>query len=152
MRLLRPLGLNGRDEGSTIPLIIGIFVIAFLVVAGSVAAGDAFVQQTGLQSTCDGAAVAAASSADVNDERRNADGEELSFLRLADVQTAVEQYLARDPARASVQTQATLSVDRTTVAVACSVSRPVTFGAVFGFSSGVVHHATSTARAQVRGN
>ena len=31
------------DRGSTIPLILGCFVVAFLIVAGSVAAGDAFL-------------------------------------------------------------------------------------------------------------
>ena len=47
------------DTGSTIPLIIGFFLISMLMVAGSVAAGDAFVQQRGLQDVCDGAALAA---------------------------------------------------------------------------------------------
>ena len=53
------------DRGSTIPLILGCFVVAFLIVAGSVAAGDAFLQQRNLQSVCDGAAAAAATSADL---------------------------------------------------------------------------------------
>jgi hypothetical protein len=31
------------DRGSTIPLVLGFFIVAFMMVAGAVAAGDAFV-------------------------------------------------------------------------------------------------------------
>ncbi|MDQ2751380.1 MAG: pilus assembly protein TadG-related protein, partial [Actinomycetota bacterium] len=55
------------DRRTTIPLILGFFIIALITVAGAVAAGDAFVQQRGLQDVCDGAAAAAAAGgADLN--------------------------------------------------------------------------------------
>jgi hypothetical protein len=52
-----------RDRGSTIPLILGFVIVAFFLVAGAVALGDAFVQQRDLQDVCDGAAAAAAAAA-----------------------------------------------------------------------------------------
>jgi uncharacterized membrane protein len=121
------------DRGSTVPLILGLFLIALLLVAGSIAAGDAFVQQDQLQDLCDGAAVAAASAAD-------------QFLILAGVQSAVTNYLDRDPARDAVTMQASLSVDATEVAVRCSQTRTIAFGSLFGYGNGVVHTATSTAK------
>ena len=93
------------DRGSTLPLIIGFFLIAMLMVAGSVAAGDAFVQQRGLQDVCDGAALAGAASAvDLDRSRGVASG---GTLRFADVQQVVDAYLARDPGRADVQVTVT---------------------------------------------
>jgi hypothetical protein len=133
------------DRGSTVPLILGLFLIALLLVAGSIAAGDAFVQQDQLQDLCDGAAVAAASAADLNGDRGNqsSDGQ---FLILAGVQSAVTNYLDRDPARDAVTMQASLSVDATEVAVRCSQTRTIAFGSLFGYGNGVVHTATSTAK------
>lgn len=135
---------NG-DRGSTVPLILGLFLIALLLVAGSVAAGDAFVQQDQLQDLCDGAAVAAASAADLNGNRANQSSDS-QFLILGAVQSAVNSYLDRDPTRAGVTTQASLSADATEVAVRCSQTRTIAFGALFGYGNGVVHTATSTAK------
>ena len=95
------------DRGSTIPLILGFFLIALIMVVGSVALGQAFVQQRGLQDICDGAAAAAAaSSADLDRERGIGAA---SSLRFADVSDVVDSYLARDADRRSVQVQAALS-------------------------------------------
>src|SRR6476620_4017235 len=101
------------DRGSTIPLILGCFVVAFLIVAGSVAAGDAFLQQRNLQSVCDGAAAAAATSADLAAARETGDVGG-SALRLANVQDAVDQYVSRDASRSVVHVEATLSQDAET--------------------------------------
>ena len=49
---------GGDDTGSTIPMILGFFLLAMLMVAGSIALGQAFVQQRDLQDVCDGAAAA----------------------------------------------------------------------------------------------
>ena len=78
-----------RDDGSVIPFVLGFFIIALLLVAGSVAAGDAFVQQRDLQDVCDGAAVAAASAADLSANRSgtSASGD----LPLGDVQDRVPE-------------------------------------------------------------
>ena len=134
------------DRGSTIPLILGCFLVAFLIVAGSVAAGDAFVQQRGLQSVCDGAAAAAATSADLAAARETGDVGG-SALRLANVQEAVERYLARDASRSTVHVEATLSQDAEAVSLVCVEHTEIAFGAVFGKGAGVDHHAISTARA-----
>ena len=134
------------DRGSTIPLILGCFVIAFLIVAGSVAAGDAFLQQRDLQSVCDGAAAAAATSADLAAARDTGDVGG-SALRLANVQEAVDQYISRDASRSTVQVEATLTQDAETVSLVCIEHREIAFGAVFGKGGGVDHHAVSTARA-----
>ena len=135
-----------EDRGSTIPLILGCFVVAFLIVAGSVAAGDAFVQQRELQSVCDGAAAAAATSADLAAARDTGDVGG-SALRLANVQEAVERYLSRDASRSTVHVEATLSQDAETVSLACVEHTEIAFGAVFGKGDGVDHHTVSTARA-----
>ena len=134
------------DRGSTIPLILGCFVVAFLIVAGSVAAGDAFLQQRDLQSVCDGAAAAAATSADLAAARETGDVGG-SALHLANVQEAVDQYVSRDASRSAVQVEATLSQDAETVSLACVEHTQIAFGAVFGKGGGVDHHAVSTARA-----
>jgi len=54
--------MTDDDHGSTLPLILGFFLLALIMVAGSIAAGDAFVQQRDLQDVCDGAVTAAAAS------------------------------------------------------------------------------------------
>lgn len=138
------------DRGSIIPLVLGFFLIALIMVAGSVAAGDVFVQQRGLQSVCDGAAAAAASSADVDGGRHVAGQRQLRYLQLDQVQRAVDAYLTRDPSRDAVQIAATVSPDGTVVVADCTVDDPVAFGSLFGFGSGLHHHAQSSARAPVQ--
>ena len=139
----------GSDRGSTVPLILGLFLIAMLLVAGSVAAGDAFVQQRQLQDLCDGAAVAAASSADL-DHGRHPSGGEVTLLVLGAVQDAVQKYRDRDPSRLDVEMQAVLSDDSTTVTVGCAETRSIAFGSWFGFGGGVEHRVTSTAQGRLR--
>jgi hypothetical protein len=136
------------DRGSTIPLILGFFLIALIMVAGSVALGEAFVQQRSLQDVCDGAAAAAAaSSADLDRERGVASGGSLQF---GDVEQMVAGYLARDPERRRVQVDAALSPDRERITLTCEQTTSLAFGAFFG--RGHVHHTvTSSARAAVLG-
>lgn len=136
------------DRGSTIPLILGFFLIALIVVAGAVAAGDAFVQQRGLQSVCDGAAVAAAASA-ADLERSGGVGDGAS-LRFAGVRQAVDGYLARDAGRSGVRVSAALSVDARTLTLTCTETTTIAFGALFGKGNGVRHTVTSAARAPIR--
>ena len=134
------------DRGSTIPLILGFFLVAAFVVAGAVALGQAFVQQRNLQDICDGAAAAvAASAAELDRGGRVANATSLPF---GDVQSAVETYLARDPARHAVHITATVSSDRQRITLRCEQTLPLALGAVFG--RGHVHHiATASARAAV---
>lgn len=133
------------DEGSTLPLILGFFLVALLVIAGAVAAGDAFVQQRDLQDVCDGAATAAAANGvDLGRGGALASEHELQF---GDVARAVSDYLARDPSRYHVHVTAQLSADRRTLTLTCEQTEPVAFGAMFGKAAGVRHRATSSAEA-----
>jgi hypothetical protein len=132
-----------------VPLILGLFLIALIVVAGAVAAGDAFVAQNQLQDQCDAAAVVAASSADVNGGRHRADSAG-DFLALVDVQSAVDQYRQRDSTRADISMLAPIADDGVTVTVQCREIRPIAFGSLFGFGDGVTHTASSTSRGRLR--
>jgi hypothetical protein len=133
------------DRGSTLPLILGFFLVALIVIAGSVAAGDAFVQQRGLQDVCDGAAAAAAASG--VDLGRGGDLESEQALQFGDVRSAVTRYLARDPSRRRVHVNARLSDDARTLTLSCEQTEHIAFGAMFGRGSGVHHRVSSSARA-----
>jgi uncharacterized membrane protein len=132
------------DRGTTIPLILGFFIIALITVAGAVAAGDAFVQQRGLQDVCDGAAAAGAASA-ANLDRGAALASERS-LQFADVQSVVDGYLARDSGRGAVHIQASLSADTRTLQLTCTEKAHIAFGAMFGKGDGIHHVARASAR------
>lgn len=133
------------ERGSTLPLILGFFLIALLVIAGSVAAGDAFVQQRGLQDVCDGAATAAAAAA-VEVGRGGALADE-SALQFSDAEAAISEYLARDPDRAGVRATVQLSADRRALTLTCEQTERIAFGAMFGYGDGVHHRVTSSAAA-----
>jgi Flp pilus assembly protein TadG len=133
------------DRGSTLPLILGFFLLALLMIAGSVAAGDAFVQQRGLQDVCDGAATAAAATAVEVGRGGDLAGE--SALRFGDVRSAVAGYLARDPGRAGVRTTVQLSADQRALTLTCEQTEHIAFGAVFGYADGVRHRVTASAAA-----
>jgi hypothetical protein len=135
-----------RDRGSTIPLILGFFVIALAMIGASIALGQAFVQQRELQSICDGAVAAAAAGG--GDLDREADLGAEDSLRFADVAREVTRYLARDESRARVTARATLSHDRTRITLRCRQRLPLAFGRYFGRGH-VTHTATSTGRAAV---
>jgi hypothetical protein len=132
------------DRGTTIPLILGFFIIALIAVAGAVAAGDAFVQQRGLQDVCDGAAAAGAAGA-ANLDRAVALASDRS-LQFADVQNVVDDYLARDPSRTAVRIEASLSADARTLQLTCTATTRIAFGAMFGKGDGIRHVARASAR------
>ena len=133
------------ERGSTAPLILGFVIIALLMVAGAVAAGQAFVQQRDLQDVCDAAATAAAgSAADLRRDTSLGAGDALVFTG---VQAAVEDYLARDPDRRDVQVTSSLSTDGRTLSLVCAQTRQLPFGAAFGKPDGIRHVARSAARA-----
>lgn len=129
-----------------IPLILGFFLIALIVVAGAVALGDAFVDQRNLQDVCDGAAAAAAASA-VDLDRTGGVGSGDS-LRFAHVEAAVDAYLARDAARHGVAVTASLTDGGTRITLVCVQTTSLAFGAVFGRPT-VRHVTQSSARAAV---
>jgi uncharacterized membrane protein len=140
-----------RDEqGSTIPLILGFFLLALLTVAGSVALADAFVQQRDLQDICDGAAAAAAATA-IDLDRAAGPGERptATFADAARVEAVVAAYLARDPQRRTVSVHAEFDSTRTTLTLHCAQRRTIAFGVIFGNPS-VTHAVRSTARVPLR--
>ena len=133
------------DEGSTIPLIVGFFVVAALLVFGGVAAGDAFVDQRTVQSVCDGATLAAASAVDTDAFRGGRGTGAGTAAPLREVQRAAGDYLARDPARTGVTIDAALSTDGLRVDATCVEVLPVPFGGAFGLGDGVRHVVASSA-------
>ena len=147
MRLCRRIGRIEIDlmaeDGSTIPLVLGFFLIGLLVVAGAVLASDAYTEQRDLQSICDGAALAAANAVDSRAARTQPLDE---ALPLAGVQQATESYLAHDPGRAGVSIRASVAPDGRTVTADCHRHTRLAFGAVIGKADGIDQHATAHAR------
>jgi uncharacterized membrane protein len=141
--------VTGQDRGSTVPIILGFFLVALLTVAGAVAAGQAFVQQRDLQDLCDGAATTAAASA--IDLSRTGGVVRGDALRFTGVEAAVQTYLRRQPATADVSVAVGVSSDGTELALTCTQTRPIAFGALFGRADGVRHVVHATARAPVLG-
>jgi hypothetical protein len=135
------------DRGSTIPLILGFFLIGLLMVAGAVLASDAFTKQRDLQSVCDGAAVAGANAIDGPAARTR---ELRTALPLAAVQAAVEHYLAADAGRAEVSVQAAVSADGSTVLADCRTHTHPAFARLIGHPDGIDQHARSEARGIVQ--
>jgi hypothetical protein len=135
------------DRGSTIPLILGFFLIGLLMVAGAVLASDAFTHQRDLQSVCDGAAIAGANAIDGPAART----QQLTVaLPLAEVQIAVQNYLAEDAARSTVSVQAAVTADGSTVLTDCRVSTRLAFARLIGRPDGIVQHARSQAQGVVQ--
>ena len=139
----------GGDDGSTVPLILGFFVIAFLLVAGSIAASDAYLDQRALQSTCDGAALAGINA--IDEQAAFTGGlAALDSIPLGPAREAAQSYLDRDAARSAVRIQSAAVTGGTTLTLRCVETAPLAFGAMFGFGQGVEHRATASARADFR--
>jgi hypothetical protein len=134
------------DAGSMIPMIMMAFAVAGLIVAGTIAAGSAFLAQRDLQSVCDGAALAAAQVLD-DDPYYAADRGPLSRLPLGDVQRAVNTYALRDAADSddSVRMIAAVRSDGVTVRVQCRTHIDIPFQSVFR-RGGLDRRATADAR------
>ncbi|HEY0167014.1 MAG TPA: pilus assembly protein TadG-related protein [Jatrophihabitans sp.] len=143
----RPRPKFADDRGSTIPLILGFFLIGLMVVAAAVMASDAFTQQRDLQSVCDGAAVAGANAIDGPAARTR---ELTGTLPLAAVQAAVQSYLAADAGRAEVSVLAALSADGATVLADCRAHTELAFAGLIGHPDGIDQHARSQAQGIVR--
>ncbi|MEO6885470.1 MAG: pilus assembly protein TadG-related protein [Jatrophihabitantaceae bacterium] len=135
---------HADEDGSTIPLILVFFLVALMVVAGAVTAGEAFVHQRDLQDVCDGAVAAAAASAlDLDRSAAPGAGSDADF---GAAQAAVDSYLQRDQLGTEVRIRAALTDDLQTLTLYCTQTRPVAFGAMFGFGDGIHHSTTSAAR------
>lgn len=135
-----------------IPMIMLAFVVAGLMVCGSVAASAAFLAQRDLAGLCDGAAVAAANAADL--ERRTALDGPLPALSSAvppaalpltdaSVAAALTAYRA-DDLGAPVDLAA--DTDGQTVTVTCRRRVRIPFGAVLGHRDGLDRTVVARAR------
>ncbi|MGB9377651.1 MAG: pilus assembly protein TadG-related protein, partial [Mycobacteriales bacterium] len=82
-------------RGSIAPLILVFFLIAILVVMGTVAAGSAFLEQRDLQSVCDGAAINATNALDEHATYGGPPDQGALPLSEASVQAAVADYRQR---------------------------------------------------------
>lgn len=143
------IGRLRDDRGSVIPLILGCWLLVMLIVAGYVAATDAFAKRIDLQDVCDGAAIAAANSVDLAGGRDVGGAQAGGYLQLEQVQSAVDTYLSRDKWRGAVRLSASLSADRTQVSLRCTRRSKIAFGWLFGKPGGVVATVNSTARSAV---
>lgn len=147
LALKRAVSSVADDRGSTIPLILGFFLLGLLLVAGAVMASDVFTHQRDLQSVCDGAAVAGANAIDRPAARTH---ELTATLPLAAVQAAVHDYLAADAGRAEVSVQAGLSVDGSTVLAECRMHTRPAFAGLIGRGDGIEQRARSQAQGVVQ--
>ncbi|MDQ1738537.1 MAG: hypothetical protein QOE53_189 [Pseudonocardiales bacterium] len=120
--LRRGLRSVGDDRGSTIPLILGFFLIGLLMVAGANAIDGPAARTQELTAT----------------------------LPLAAVQAAVQNYLAADPGRTAVSVQAAVSADGSTVLADCRTHTQLAFAGILGRSDGIEQHARSQAQGIVQ--
>jgi hypothetical protein len=147
-----------QESGSTIPLVLGFFLIAALMIFGAVTASAAFLAQRDLAAVCDGAAVAAAQSVDPT--ALYASGPAVTGVqppaRLPLDAAAVDAALARyvsaggygdDPDRLTVS--GGVGADGSTAVVRCSRTVALPFAAVFGLPAGVVRTTVASARSPV---
>jgi Flp pilus assembly protein TadG len=123
--------VRGQDDegerGSTLPFVLLCWLLAALMVFGAVAASDAFLEQRAVQSVCDGAALAAAESAEESVVYAEGVGAQLP-LTPASAQTAVARHLALAGARLDAWSAAT---DGTEVTVRCTRYADIAFGWLF---------------------
>lgn len=145
------------EAGSTIPLVLGFFVIAALMIFGAVTASAAFLAQRDLAAVCDGAAVAAAQSVDPTALYASPTAAGAAMpARLPLDATAVDAALARYVAAGGYSADADgltvtggVAGDGSTAMVRCTRTVALPFSAVFGLPDGVVRTAVASARSPV---
>lgn len=115
------------ERGSTLPFVLLCWLLAALMVFGGIAASDAFLEQQEVQSVCDGAALAAAESADEGAVYTAGVGDQLP-LTDAGAQTAIAQHLAADGSRLDAWSAQT---DGAEVTVRCTRYTDIAFGWLF---------------------
>lgn len=136
----------GAERGSTIPLMLGFFIVAGLMLTGGVVASAAFLQLRSLQSACDGAAIAAANGFERGGGQLGAN---LPFDADA-AQSAVQSYAAAAWQEDASAVALDVAVDGDRVVVTCSRTAHVPFEAVFA-PDGISQSVTATARAPLLG-
>lgn len=133
---------DGRgDRGSILPLLIGCFLLAGVLLTGGIAASAAFLAQRNLQSVCDGAAVAGANVADESVIYGSGLPDTSLPLSPASVETAVADYLSGRGVDSW-----DVSTDGVTVRVVCSRAVAIPFGSVFLADGRLDRTAVASAR------
>ena len=136
--------MRGRGErGSTLPFVVVCWTVAALMAFGAIAASDAFLEQQEVQSVCDGAALAAANSADEAVLYTAGVGSDLPLTR-ATAQAAVADQLA--DAAAELDSWAA-ETDGVRVTVRCTRSVEIAFGWLFLGGEPLERTAVAGARA-----
>jgi len=115
------------ERGSTLPFVLLCWLVAALMVFGAIAASDAFLEQQEVQSVCDGAALAAAESADEGSLYTDGVGDQLPLTE-AGTQAAIAQHLAAEGSRLDAWSART---DGAEVTVSCTRYIDIAFGWLF---------------------
>ena len=131
------------ERGSTLPFVLVCWLVAAFMVLGAIAASDAFLEQQEVQSVCDGAALAAANSADEAVLYTAGVGRDLPLTR-ATAQAAVADQLA--DAAADLDSWAA-ETDGVRVTVRCTRSVEIAFGWLFLGGEPLERTAVAGARA-----
>lgn len=131
------------ERGSTLPFVLVAWTVAALMAFGAIAASDAFLEQQGVQSVCDGAALAAANRADEAVVYAGGVGDQLPLTR-AGAQAAVAEQLAGGGARLDSWSAET---DGAEVTVRCTRYVTIAFGWLFLGGRPLERTATASARA-----
>ena len=118
------------DRGSVTPLVIGMMLCLLLLGAGVVAAGSAVLARRNLQSACDGATSSLAAGVTLD---------QLAADRAGGFDRQIAEYLASRMPGASAVAGST----ETEIIARCETDVPVTFGAIFGYST--VHFTVGSA-------
>lgn len=148
--MTRALAGRGRDDGSTLPLILVFGVVALTLVLVVAAATDLYLERKRLFTLADGAALVGAESFDLAGVRA-APGGLRPDLRADDVRAAVAGYLAAEPADGfeALHLDAATTTDGRSAAVTLSATwRPPVVGPFL--PDGVRIGTTATARSVFR--
>jgi hypothetical protein len=131
------------ERGSTLPFVLVSWLIAALMTFGAIAASDAFLKQQEVQSLCDGAALAAAGTADESAVYRRGVGPELPLTR-AQAEQAVATQLSAAGTHLDSWSAAT---DGAEVTVRCTRRVRIAFGWLFLGGAPLDRTAVAAARA-----
>jgi len=134
------------ERGSTIPLMLGFFILAGAMLIGGIVAAAAFVQLRSLQSGCDGAAVAATNGFSRGSGTLDAG---LPFDEDA-ARAAVAAYAASAWGQEAAAVEIDLAVDQGRISLRCTRVAHVPFEAVFA-PEGITQTVFATSRSPLVG-
>jgi hypothetical protein len=112
------------ERGSTLPLIIGFWLITMLFIGGAIALSNAYTHQEDLQSACDGAAIVAANAVDAGTIHNAA--VKGTSVPLGDAESALAHYLSY-PDRQGLHISQTLSDDHASIHLECTQHTHIAF-------------------------